>query len=405
MSRTHLRFSGWGLVVIAALAMGTAGIYQFGWSSIRLPIGARLAVPEPALGTVFTLFVVFQTIGQFPAGWVRDRFGPRVPLLIAAGFLTVGFAGVAMAESLRAVYLAYTIGGLGVSFTYTVTINTPVKWFDKRRGLATGIVTMAYSGVSFLAIPVIRSGTTHNFVGTLVFLGVLTGAASLVAAGVIRDPPETPGGSAEPTSTPTGRDMGWRETVRTWQFWLLYAVFMVVNGVGLMVIGKVVSYAGALSLPAAAGTASASLVALADAGGVLAGGSLSDRFGRRRTVAASLLLCGVSLAGAVAVGRAGIPVGFVALIGAAAFFRSPPFAVFPTIVGEYYGRTFSSENYAALYSAKLFGGVLGGTVASTLIVLIGWSPSFIVGAGLLIIAGVALLFLRPVQPTPDESTI
>lgn len=398
MRRAHLRYSGWGLVVVAALAMGTAGIYQFGWSSIRIPIGDRLAVPEPALGTVFTLFVVFQTIGQFPAGWVRDRYGPRIPLLVASVFLTVGFAGVAVADSLRVVYVAYTIGGLGVGFTYTVTINTPVKWFDERRGLATGIVTMAYSGVSFLVIPVIRSGTAHNFVGTLVFLGVVTGAASLLAAGVVRDPPETRGGATEPTNAPAGPDMGWRETIRTWQFWLLYGVFMVVNGVGLMVIGKVVSYAGALSLPAAAGTASASLIALADASGVLVGGSLSDRFGRRRTVSVSLLLCGVSLAGAVAAGRAGIALGFVTLIGAAAFFRSPPFAVFPTIVGEYYGRSFSSENYAALYSAKLFGGVLGGTVASTLIVLIGWSPSFTVGAGLLIIAGIALLFLRPVHP-------
>jgi hypothetical protein len=25
------------------------------------------------VGTVFTLFVVFQALGQFPAGWVRDR--------------------------------------------------------------------------------------------------------------------------------------------------------------------------------------------------------------------------------------------------------------------------------------------------------------------------------------------
>lgn len=396
MRRGQLRFAGWELVAIAAIAMGTAGVYQFGWSSIRVPMGTRLGLPEPALGTVFTLFIVFQTIGQFPAGWVRDRYGPRIPLVVAAGCLTLGFAGVALADTPRAVYLAYSIGGIGVSFTYTVAINTPVKWFDERRGLATGVVTMAYSGVSFLFIPFIRTGTAHDFRTTLLILGAITGVASLLAAVVLRDPPTPRSRSSDAPATPGGYSFGWRETIRTWQFWLLYVVFMVVNGVGLMVIGKVISFAGALSLPAAAGTASASLIAIADAAGVLIGGSLSDRFGRRRTVAVSLVLCGIALIGAVVAGVVGWGIGFVVLIGASAFFRSPPFAVFPTIVGEYYGRTFSSENYAALYSAKLFGGALGGTVASTVIVWIGWSSSFALGAGMIALAGIAMVFLRPV---------
>lgn len=434
MNRSDLSFSGWGLIVVAALAMGTAGIYQFGWSSVRLPLGARLGAPETALGTVFTLFVVFQTVAQFPAGWVRDRFGPRVPLLVGAVCLTVGFAGVAVAESLLAAYVAYAVGGAGVGIAYTVAVNTAVKWFDERRGLATGLVTMTYSGVSFLLIPAIRGGVASAFERTLFALALGTGAASLLAAVVLRDPassseegdadaelldsddssedsvdlvangsdPAEDTVDAADSAAETGGDPAderaytWREAVRTWQFWLLYAVFVVVNGVGLMVIGKVVSYASQLSLPPSAATASASLVALADAGGVLVVGGLSDRYGRRRTVAASLVLCGLSLAGAVVAGGHGLAVGFVALIAATAFFRSPPFAVFPSIVGEYYGRAHSSENYAVLYTAKLFGGVFGGTVASGLVVSLGWSSSFALGAGVIAVAGVALAFLRPV---------
>lgn len=283
-----------------------------------------------------------------------------------------------------------------------MAVNTPVKWFDDHRGLATGAATMSYSGVSFLLIPAIRAGVAGTFERTLFALAALTGGTALLAAVVLRDPPDTsgddgaPGDAVETAETTDERAWTWREALRTWQFWLLYAVFVVVNGVGLMVVGKVVSFASALSLPATAGTASASLVALADAGGVLVVGGLSDRFGRGRTVATSLVLCGAALAGAVAAGNAGIAVGFVALVGAAAFFRSPPFAVFPTIVGEYYGRAHSSENYAALYTAKLFGGVFGGTVASALVVSVGWSASFVLGAGLIALAGVALTLLRPV---------
>jgi len=114
-------------------------------------------------------------------------------------------------------------------------------------------------------------------------------------------------------------------------------------------------------------------------------------------VAASLVLCGVSLAGAVALGAQGIAAGFVALVGAAAFFRTPMFAVFPNLVADYYGRRYSSENYAALYTAKLFGGVFGGTVASALVLVIGWSASFLLGAALVVLSGIAVTFLRPVE--------
>ncbi|GAB7014320.1 MFS transporter [Halolamina salina] len=395
MDRTDLRFSGWELVVAAALAMGAAGIYQFGWSSIRLPLGSRLGAPESALGTVFTLFVVFQTLGQFPAGWVRDRYGPRPPLVAGAICLTGGLAALAVARSLPAAYLGYALGGVGVSAVYTVAVNTPVKWFTDRRGLATGIVGMSFPGLSFLLIPALRGGVAAQFERTLLVFAAAVGGAALVAAAVLRDPPSTAFDAEAGVDATDENAVGWRGAVRTWQFWLLYLVFVAVNGVGLMVIGKVVSFASALSLPAAAGTAAASAVALSEAGGTVVGGSLSDRFGRRRTVTVSLVLCGVALAGAVAAGEAGFGAGFVVLIGAAALFRAPVFAVFPNIVADYYGRTYSSENYAALYTGKLFGGVLGGTVASGLVLVIGWSASFAIGAVLAVLAGVAMVFLRP----------
>ena len=404
MDRTDLRFSGWELVAVAALALGAAGVYQFGWSSIRLPLGTRLGAPESALGTVFTLFVVFQTLGQFPAGWVRDRYGPRLPLLAGALCLAAGLAALALARSLPVAYLGYALGGIGVSAVYTVAVNTPVKWFTDRRGLATGIVGMSFPGLSFLLIPALRGGVATAFERTLLVLAVAVGGAALVAAVVLRDPPSTVSETDVDTAVSTERSLSWREAVRTWQFWLLYLVFALVNGVGLMIIGKVVSFASALSLPAAAGTAAASAVALSEAGGTVLGGSLSDRFGRRRTVAVSLVLCGLSLAGAVAAGAEGFAVGFVALVGATALFRAPVFSVFPNIVADYYGRTYSSENYAALYTAKLFGGVFGGTVASALVLVIGWSASFLLGAGLAVLSGIAMVFLRPVEVDSGDRT-
>lgn len=393
MLPTGSRRSRWWLVVVAALVMGTAGIYQFGWSSIRPALGVRIGATETALGTAFTLFVVFQTVAQFPAGWVRDRYGPRIPLLVGAACLAAGFWGVGVARSVPAAYLSYAVGGVGVAVAYTVTVNTAVKWFTARRGLATSVVTMSFAGVSFLAIPAISTGVDAAFGRTMLGLALVTGAVAVLGAVVLRDPGGTDHESVEEVDE---RTYTWRETIRTWQFWLLYVVFALLNGVGLMVIGKAVTYVSVLSLPASVGTASASLIALGDAVGIIVVGSLSDYLGRVRSVSISLVLSGVSLGGAVVLGEAGIAWAFVALVAATVFFRSPAFAIFPSIVGEYYGRAHSSENYAALYTAKLFGGVFGGVVASALVVTVGWSESFALGGGLLVLAGVAVAFLRPV---------
>jgi OFA family oxalate/formate antiporter-like MFS transporter len=401
-----LSFSRWWLIVAAAGAMGVAGTYQFVWSSIRDPIGLRLGASEASLGAVFTIFIIFQTVSQFPAGWVRDRYGPRPPLLVGFLLLTAGLTVAGLATSLRLVYLAFVVGGIGAGINYTVAINTAVKWFDDRRGLATGVVGMAYGGVSFLLIPLVRGSVGSAFTLTLVALAAFVGLVTLLAVPVLRDPEidmrSGAGDSGDDTERPGASDgeidvaLTWRDAIRTWQFWVLYGVFVVVNAVGLMIIEKIVSYAQQLGLSTLAATGAASSVAIADAGGVVAGGAASDRFGNERTVALTLVGCGLSIGGAVAVGAAGIDLAFVGFIGLAAMFRSPSFAVLPAMVGEYYGRAHSSENYAALYTAKLWGGLGGGVVASFAVVAVGWNTAFLGGAALVVAAGVATLFVRPV---------
>jgi len=111
----------------------------------------------------------------------------------------------------------------------------------------------------------------------------------------------------------------------------------------------------------------------------------------------------VNAGGAVAVAAEGLGAGFVALIAASSAFRSPAFSVFPSLVGDYYGTSHSSENYALLYSSKLWGGVVGGAVTSALIVSFGWNPTFLAGAVLLVAAGVATAFLRPVERTRERN--
>ena len=402
-SRDLLGFSRWWQVAAAAVMMGLVSPYQYVWSSIEGPLAESLGVSLPALGLVFTLFVVFQAGSQFPVGWWRDRYGPRRLTLLAGVLAGGGYVGLSVATELWQLYLLYSVGAIGVGIVYTVAVNTALKWFPDRRGLTTGVGTMAFAGGSALFVPYVRANATAGgYADVLSNMGVLIGVGILVGALVLRDPPadwlaDLEGVGTEPAATDGGarRHYRWREVLRTWQFWLMYAMFVAVSGAGLMLTARVVLFAENLGLAALVATASATLLPVAGGVGRLVLGDVSDRVDRERAMAASFTLCGVGLFLVVWFARAGSAALFLGAVVVATFFWSPQYTLFPSVVGDYYGSRHSSANYALLYSGKMWGGVFGGGVAGWLVTVVGWTTTFQIGGALAVAAGVGALFLRP----------
>ena len=398
-----LGFSRWWQIAAAAVMMGLVSPYQYVWSSIEGPLAASLDIPLPALGLVFTLFVVFQAGSQFPVGWWRDRHGPRRLTLLAGVLAGGGYVGLAYATTVWQLYLLYSLGAIGVGIVYTVAVNTALKWFPDRRGLTTGVGTMAFAAGSALFVPYVRANATAaGYPDVLQNMGLLIGIGILVGALVLRDPPadwlEDESTAAPDGGTATdfgGHQFTWREVLGTWQFWLMYAMFVGVSGAGLMLTAKVVSFAQELGLAAVIATASATLLPVAGGAGRLLLGELSDRVDRERAMAVSFTLCGLGLFLVVWFAQNGFEVGFVAAVVIATFFWAPQYTLFPAVVGDYYGRKHSSANYALLYSGKMWGGVFGGAVVGWLITLTSWTTGFLIGGSLAVIAGFAALALRP----------
>ncbi len=410
-ARELLGFSRWWQVAAAAVMMGLVSPYQYVWSSIEGPLADSLGISLPALGLVFTLFVVFQAGSQFPVGWWRDRYGPRRLTLLAGVLAGGGYVGISFATELWQLYVLYTLGAIGVGIVYTVAVNTALKWFPDRRGLTTGVGTMAFAGGSALFVPYVRANATAGgYADVLLNMGLLIGVGILVGALVLRDPPTDwlddldgygEADEAEDGAVTVRRQYEWREVVRTWQFWLMYAMFVAVSGAGLMLTAKVVSFAENLGLAALVATASATVLPVAGGVGRLVLGDVSDRVDRERAMAVSFTLCGVGLFLVVWFARAGVELAFLGAVVVATFFWSPQYTLFPSVVGDYYGSRHSSANYALLYSAKMWGGVFGGAIAGWLVTQAGWGLTFQIGGALAVAAGVAALFLRP--PTAEAS--
>jgi MFS transporter, OFA family, oxalate/formate antiporter len=424
-----LGHSRWWQIAAAAVMMALVSPYQYVWSSIEGPLASDLNASLSVVGFVFTAYVVIMALVQFPAGWWRDRYGPRVVTLVAGVLAGGGYYAIAFATEVWHLYVAYSIGAMGVGMVYTVAVNTAIKWFPDRRGLTTGIGTMAFAAGSAAFVPYVRLAVADGaLANALTSMGVLICLGILVGTVVLKDPPaswreieaqkllEDDGTDAEtdaadgPTDStgdqldgdgaehaPDGgvRSFTWREMVRTWQFWIMYFMFFAVSAAGLMITARVVLYAEQAQLTAGAVTAAATILPLASGGGRLIVGGLSDYVDRERITAISFFLCGVATIAVVPLAGIESGIGYIVAVAVAVFFWSSQFSLFPSLVGDYYGAEHSSTNYSIIYSGKMWGGVFGGGVVGWLIGVLGWDLAFLLGGGLALAAGVVGFFLRP----------
>ena len=400
-----LGFSRWWQIAAAAGMMAAVSPYQYVWSSIEQPLARSLDIGLPALGAVFSFYVVFQSLSQFPAGKWRDSRGPGALTFVAALLAGGGYIGLAYATAVWQLYLLYSLGAVGVGIVYTVAVNTAVKWFPDRTGLTTGIGTMAFAAGSALVVPYVRANATVSaYSDVLRNVGLAILVVTLVGAVLLRDPPEDwlgledgdgDGDDEGLAASLRGRAYTTREMLSTWQFWLLYAMFVAMAGADLIVIANVVRFAEQFGLAAVVATASATLLPVAAGVSRMILGEASDRYDRKRVMAVSFVLAGVFRLALIGAGRAEAGIAFVGLVMAAMFFSSPLFVYFPSVIADYYGARNSSGNYAVLYTAKVGGGVFAGTVTGYLVASFGWIPTFALGGGLAIAAGLAALVLRP----------
>ncbi|QLD84937.1 OFA family MFS transporter [Natronomonas halophila] len=400
-ARDVLGFSRWWQIVAAAGMMAAVSPYQYVWSSIEGPLAESLDLALPALGAVFSFYVVFQSLSQFPAGWWRDRRGPGALTFFAAILAGGGYVGLAYATSLWQLYVLYSLGAVGVGIIYTVAVNTAVKWFPDRTGLTTGIGTMAFAGGSALVVPYVRANATvAAYADVLRNVGLAILVVLLVGAAVLRDPPEDWFGDDETDDSDLAASLRGdayspTEMLRTWQFWLLFAMFVAMAGADLVVIANVVSVAQHFGFTALVATIAATLLPISAGISRMILGEVSDRFERKYVMAGSFLLAGLFRLGLVGAGTADIGIAFVGMVLLAMFFSSPLYVFFPSILSEYYGAEHSSSNYAVLYTAKVGGGIFAGTVAGYLVAAYGWVPTVALGGGLAIAAGLAAFLLRP----------
>ena len=396
--------------------------YSFGSAALGLQSSRGWGAVETMW--LLALFVACQALVAIPAAWAqRVRRATPTQLVVLGGvFAAAGLATLAHSTGYVAVVVGYAlIGGTGAGLVYAACITTAGRWFPDKRTATIGFVTggFAVGAVPSIALLTIFDSpagqrTVFDLTAVLALLVVMT------AGGVLRDPPrhwwpshldaqawavDRKLNRSIPHNLPAARYYKPAEAMRTGALPLMWLTLALSTALSLFGIAFVVSYAIEAELGVAVAGFAAGMLAAVNGLGRSFAGNLSDNFGRRRVLAAVLMIEGFTHVGLVLAGESGAGWAFVlcamfAGLGGGAFY-----AIMANLVLEFFGENSLLQNQAILYSAKAAGGLVGVGVAASLVATVGYRPVFL-GAGLLgLLTAVSVRFIKqpgrpalPVRP-------
>lgn len=221
-------------VIGKAFSFGTIPIYVVGVFTV--PLGEAFGWSRAEVTFSFTV-ATFTSASLSPlVGWLCDRFGSR-PLVLAG---TVGY-GLGMAiiatssDWLLRYYASWSLATmLGVGASAIALTRFVAGWFERKRGLALGIMLMG-SGLTAFAAPPFVAALIENFDWRAGYLGlsaaILLIGVPVVAAGMKDAPkktaPANKAGADEASGggPPIQRASGFRLAFESRAFWLMSIAF------------------------------------------------------------------------------------------------------------------------------------------------------------------------------------
>jgi OFA family oxalate/formate antiporter-like MFS transporter len=278
-------------------------------------------------------------------------------------------------------------------------MGSALKWFQDKRGLATGVMTGGFAAGAALFIPLIASTIRdRGYQAAFELTGIIQGVSIFIVAQFLRLPPRDPAttssGPKGKTSDKIGRhQFTTAEILRAPQFYVLYAIFVLMTIGGLLVTAQAGPIARTWGLSAAALAFATSVSPLANGGGRIFWGMVSDRMGRETTMFVAFAIQAVCLMSVLAVGKTS-PAWFAVTLMLTFFTWGEVYALVPSALTDYFGTRHATSNNSVLYTAKGVASIVAGGSAALVYERYGsWSPAFYGSAAMALTAAVLALAL------------
>jgi MFS transporter, OFA family, oxalate/formate antiporter len=394
----------WFQLILGVLCMVAAANIQYAWTLFVPEIQKTFKWERAAIQTTFTIFVVVQTWLTPIEGYLVDRFGPRLLVLVGGFFTGLAWVIYSYADTLPMYYLGAAAGGIGVGCVYATCINSAIKWFPDRRGLAVGFTAGAYgAGSALTIIPIANMIAQGSFQKAFFWYGLIQGLIIMVLSLMLRAPRA---GETKPSSTlvQSRRNYTLGEALSTPVFYILFLMFILTVTGGLMAVAQLGPMAQDLGVKdkkidfGLFIMAALPFALLLDR--IMNGvsrplfGWISDHIGRENTMFIAFALEGI---GIIALAKFGSdPWAFILLSGLVFLAWGEVYSLFSATSADAFGTKNIGSIYGVLYCAKGIGALLV-PVSNLIVEATGtWSTVLYGVAAMDILAAIcAVVLLKP----------
>ncbi|HTB17419.1 MAG TPA: MFS transporter [Bryobacteraceae bacterium] len=418
----------WWILFLISLMYLIAYMDRSNISVAQPEIAKQFGLSKTAMGLVLAAFTWAYALGQIPAGWLGDRFGPRKVLAVIMSWWALAAAMTGAALGLYSLFSARFLLGLGEAGAFPVASRGMQLWFPRsERGRIQG-TTHFFSRFAVAVTPFVAGSIMLAFGWRAIFyifasLGVIWAVAfsffyrnlpeqhhsvniaelaqirGLNPDGTVRMPHVTR--QATPWKTIFG-------SPNMWYIALGYSCFFFGTNFYLTWYPTYLREHRHLSLQALG--LIGSLPLFAGMLGDVTGGSLSDhffkrtgdaRYARRIVAAPGFLLAGVFVIPAAMTNDALSSVLFLAVsFFFLEFVIGPAWAVPMDVGGQFSGTVTGIMNMAGALAASLTAIVYGGLFDKGY-----WIAPFFVSAGVMLIGALIWIFLIDPERSVVEAPV
>src|SRR5499433_4229147 len=167
----------WLILFFSVLSMVAVANFQYGWTLFVPPLQKHLGQEQAVIQVAFTVFVMLETWLVPFEGWLVDKFGPKLLVMIGGVAAGLGWVFSGYSETVTQLYLSYALAGLGAGVVYGTAIGSAMKWFPDHRGLAAGLTAAGFgAGSAFTVSPIANMINTHGYQAAFIQWGIIQGA-------------------------------------------------------------------------------------------------------------------------------------------------------------------------------------------------------------------------------------
>ncbi len=353
-----------------ALVLSTIGGVGMWSVVVALPaVQADFGVARGDASLPYTLTMIGFGFSGIAMGWLSDRFGIMVPVIGGALAMALGYAAAASAATLWQYALAQgLLIGAGSAATFGPLLADTSMWFDRRRGIAVGIVASGNYFAGALWSPVVQHFVAAEGWRTTHYgIAILCLATMVPLALLLRRRAPVASTSWAVSGAHARRRGGLGLPPATLQALLVIAGLCCCVAMSMPQV-HLVAYCGDLGYGAARGAQMLSLMLACGIASRLAFGYISDRIGGLRTLLVGSGLQGLAL-------LLFLPFdGLMSLYVISALFGLFQGGIVPSyamIVRENFSPTEAGARVGSVLMATLFGMALGGWMSGAIFDLTG----------------------------------